>query len=124
MEKVTNMLLTARAISKNQWASARKVRRVADLVRGKSVDEALNILHFGPSGASTPVEKTVRSAMANLLEKEQAQRLAEEDVVISKITVDGGMMLKKWRPRAMGRAYRTRRRTCHISVEVAAQTEE
>lgn len=117
------MVLIARALGKNQWASARKVRRVADLVRGKSVGDALNILHFSPSAASTPVEKTVRSAMANLLERQEAQRLAEEDVVISKITVDGGMMLKKWRPRAMGRAYRVRRRTCHVSVEVSAETE-
>jgi len=118
------MALTARAISKNQWASARKVRRVADLVRGKSVGEALNILHFSPSAASAPVEKAVRSAMANLLEKEEAQRLAEEDVVISKIMVDGGMIFKGIRQRAMGRAYRIRRRTCHISVEVTAGEQE
>lgn len=117
------MVLTARAVARNQWHSPRKVRRVADLVRGKSVGDALNILHFSPTAASTPVEKTVRSAMANLLEREQAQRLAEEEVVISNITVDGGSMLKKWRPRAMGRAYRVRRRTCHITVEVSAETE-
>ena len=118
------MALTARAVSRNQWASARKVRRVADLVRGKSVDEALNILHFCPSAASTPIEKTVRSAMANLLEQGEAERLVEEDVVISKIVVDGGTIFKRIRARAMGRAFRTRKRTCHISVEVAARTHE
>lgn len=115
------MALIARAVSKNQWASARKVRLVADMVRGKTVGTALNVLHFSPSSASLQVEKTVRSAMANLLEKEQGQRLVEDDVVISQITVDGGMIYKRIRPRAMGRAFRTRRRTCHITVEVAAR---
>ena len=118
------MALTARAVSKNRWQSARKVRRVADLVRGKTVGEALNLLHFTPSAASTPLEKTVRSAMANLLEKEEAGRLLEDDVTISDIQVNEGTIFKRIQPRAMGRAFRIRKRTCHISVVVSADTAE
>ena len=118
------MALSARAISKNRWASARKVRRVADLVRGRTVGDALNLLHFTTSAASTPIEKTVRSAMANLLEQEEAERLVEDDVVISKIMINEGPTYKRLRPRAMGRAFRIRKRTCHISVEVTAEIQD
>ncbi len=118
------MALSARAISKYRWASARKVRLLANIVRGKTVDEALNVLHFAPSAASTPIEKTVRSAMANLLEKEEAERLVEEAVVISEIMINEGPTYKRLRPRAMGRAFRVRKRTCHISVEVTAELSE
>ena len=118
------MALSARAISRNRWASARKVRLVADLVRGKTVGDALNLLHFAISAASTPIEKTVRSAMANLLEKEDAERLVEDDVVISEIMVNEGPTFKRIRPRAMGRAFRVRKRTCHISVEVTAEIKD
>jgi len=117
------MALVARAVSRNQWASARKMRRVADLVRGKTVGEALNVLHFSPSPQSMRIEKTVRSAMANLLEKGDAARLVEDDVVISKIFVDEGTIYKRVQPRAMGRAFRIRKRTCHIAVEVSAAVE-
>jgi large subunit ribosomal protein L22 len=124
LEGSGSMAITARAISKNRWASARKVRRVADMVRGMTVDEALNLLHFEPASASTPIEKTVRSAMANLLEKEEAQRLVEDEVIVSKIMVNEGPTYKRLRFRAMGRAFRVRKRTCHISVEVTAEWEE
>ena len=118
------MALTARAISKNRWGSARKTRRVVDLVRGMTVDQALNTLHFSPSAASTPIEKTVRSAMANLLESDDAGRLLEEDVVISDIQVNEGPTFKRLQPRAMGRAFRIRKRTCHITVVVSAAIRE
>jgi large subunit ribosomal protein L22 len=118
------MALSARAVSKYQWNSARKARRVADLVRGKTVNEALNILHFSPSGTSTPIEKTVRSAMANLLNKEEAERLVEENVIISDIQVNEGPTRKSYQPRAMGRAFKIRKRTCHISVIVTSESED
>lgn len=118
------MTLSARALSKYQWNSARKGRRVADLVRGKSVNEALNILHFSPATASNPIEKTVRSAMANLLDQEEAERLVEEDVIISDIQINEGPTYKRFRARAMGRAFRIRKRTCHISVEVTAHIDD
>ena len=117
-------MITARALSKNRWGSARKMRRVADVVRGMSVNDALNVLHFSPSEASVQLEKTVRSAMANLLEKEEAGRLLEENVRVSDIQVNEGPTFKRIRPRAMGRAFRIRKRTCHISVELAAETEQ
>ena len=110
-------------MSKYQWGSARKARRVADLVRGQSVGNALNILHFSQAAASTSIEKTVRSAMANLLEREEAARLNEEDVVIAEIAVNEGPTHKRIRARAMGRAFRIRKRTCHISVELSAEVE-
>jgi large subunit ribosomal protein L22 len=118
------MALKARALSRNRWGSARKMRRVADLVRGMTVGQALNTLHFSSSAASTPVEKTVRSAMANLLESENTGRLLEDDVVISDIQVNEGPTYKRLRARAMGRAFRIRKRTCHITVEVSATVRE
>lgn len=118
------MTITARALSKYRWASARKVRRIADVVRGMSVNDALNALHFATSEASTPLEKTVRSAMANLLDKEEAGRLHEDDVRIASIQVNEGPTFKRIRPRAMGRAFRVLKRTCHISVVLTAETEQ
>ncbi len=118
------MALSARAVSKYQWSSARKARRVADLVRGKNVNEALNILHFSPATSSVPIEKTVRSAMANLLDKEEAERLVEDDVIVSDIQVNEGPTFKRFRPRAQGRAFRIRKRTCHVTVTVTANIEE
>ncbi len=118
------MALSARALTKYQWHSARKARRVADLIRGRTVNEALNILHFSPAAASTPIEKTVRSAMANLLENEDADRLVEEDVIISDIQVNEGPTYRRLRARAMGRAFRVRKRTCHVTVIVTADVEE
>ena len=97
-----------------------KARRVVNLVRGKNAQEALAILRFAPQGASTPVAKLVASAIANARVKAEAENvfLDEDELVITKAYVDEGTTLKRFRPRAQGRAYRINKRTSHITVVV------
>ena len=92
-----------------------KARRVVDLVRGLPVDEALSVLQFSPQAASENVRKLLESAVANA---ENGEGLDRDSLVVSKVTVDEGPTLKRWRPRAQGRAYRIRKRTSHITVVV------
>ena len=111
--------MEAKAIAKWIRISPYKVRRVANLVRGLDVDEALNILHFSSAGPSLPIEKVVRSAVANLMNKEDASKISSEDLYIKELTVDGAFTMKRFRAASMGRAMRIRKRTSHISVVVA-----
>ncbi len=92
-----------------------KCRRVVDLVRGLPVQEALDILRFAPQAASEPVAKVVASAAANA---ENNKQLDRGSLFISSAYVDEGPTLKRFRPRAQGRAYRIRKRTSHITVVV------
>jgi large subunit ribosomal protein L22 len=94
-----------------------KARRVVDLVRGMNAREALAVLQFAPQSASEPVAKVVASAIANA---EHNERLDPETLYISEAFVDEGPTLKRFRPRAQGRAYRIRKRTSHITVVVTA----
>ena len=96
-------------------ATPMKVRRVVDLIRGRSAEEALAILQFAPQAASEPVAKVIKSAVANA---ENNLDLDPETLWISKAYVDEGPTLKRFRPRAQGRAYRIRKRTSHITIEV------
>jgi large subunit ribosomal protein L22 len=95
-----------------------KCRRVVDLVRGLPVQEALDILRFAPQAASEPVGKVVASAVANA---ENNRELDRRSLFISAAYVDEGPTLKRFRPRAQGRAYRIRKRTSHITVVVEAR---
>jgi large subunit ribosomal protein L22 len=92
-----------------------KARRVIDLIRGLPADEALTMLRFAPQAASEPIYKVVASAVANA---EHNLRLDPETLIISAAYVDEGPTLKRFRPRAQGRAYRINKRTSHITVEV------
>ena len=92
-----------------------KCRRVIDLVRGMPVDEALDVLRFDTHSASDPVYKVVASAVANA---ENNKSLDRRELFISQAYVDEGPTLKRFRPRAQGRAYRIRKRTSHITVVV------
>jgi large subunit ribosomal protein L22 len=98
-----------------------KARRVVDLVRGKQADEAVAVLRFAPQAASEPVLKVVQSAIANALEgaRRDGQRLDSATLYISEAFVDEGPTLKRFRPRAQGRAGRILKRTSHITVVVA-----
>jgi large subunit ribosomal protein L22 len=98
-----------------------KCRRVIDLVRGLPVQDALDILRFDVHAASEPIYKVVASAVANA---ENNKDLDRRDLVISQAYVDEGPTLKRFRPRAQGRAYRIRKRTSHITVVVEAQVAE
>ena len=111
--------MEARARSKYIRQSPRKVRQIADLVRGKSIPEALNILHFSRKKASKFIEKTVRSAVSNLINSEGGSGVSPEDLFIKEIYVDPGPMWKRIRPAPMGRATFLGKRTSHLSVVVA-----
>ncbi|WP_405488971.1 50S ribosomal protein L22 [Nocardia sp. NBC_00511] len=106
---------TARATAKHVRVTPMKARRVVDLVRGRSVQDALNILKFAPQAASEPVAKVVASAAANA---ENNLGLNPATLVISTAFVDEGATMKRFQPRAQGRAFRIRKRTSHITIEV------
>lgn len=111
---------TARATAKFVRVTPMKARRVLDLVRGKNVDEALDILRFAPQSASEPVYKVLASAIANA---ENNQGLDRRTLVVSEAFANEGPTLKRFQPRAQGRAFRIRKRTSHITVAVAATAE-
>ncbi|GGM51842.1 50S ribosomal protein L22 [Longimycelium tulufanense] len=98
-----------------------KVRRVVELIKGRNAREALSVLQFAPQAASGPVAKVLASAMANA---ENNLDLDPETLWISQAYVDEGPTLKRIRPRAQGRAYRIRKRTSHITVEVESRPVE
>jgi large subunit ribosomal protein L22 len=114
----------ARAIQKYLRKAPRKVRLVADAVRGDNVAKALKKLEFIKKGSSLDVAKVIKSASANIRDKFQEERLDNEDLYIKEIYVDDGATLKRIQPSAMGRAHQIRKRTCHITVVVAKQEKE
>lgn len=105
-----------KAVAKYVRMSPRKVRRVLDQIRGKSYREALIILEFMPYKACEPIIKVLRSAVANA---EHNNGLDPADLVISEAFADAGPTLRRFRPRAQGRAYQIRKPTCHIIIAVA-----
>ena len=98
-------------------ASPQKVRLVADLVRGKKVEEALNILRFTKKGCAKDLEKLLRSAIANAENKENAPDV--DELVVSKIFVNEGPREKRIQPAPMGRAYQIQKRKAHVTVHVS-----
>ena len=98
--------------------SARKVRPLADLVRGKFADEALDVLRYQPQRGARMLEKVIRSALGNAQDPDQARGRTVDvnQLVVTEARVDGGPMFKRMRPRARGSAYLIRKRTSHIHV--------
>ena len=109
---------TATAKARFVRVSATKARRVIDLVRGKSVSEALDILRWAPQAASEPVAKVIASAAANA---QNNDGLDPSTLVVSTVYADEGPTAKRIRPRAQGRAFRIRKRTSHITVIVESR---
>src|SRR5256884_5643081 len=105
----------ARAVARHVRTSATKARRVVNLVRGLPAQQALTVLQFAPQAASVPVYKVLASAIANA---ENNERLDPDALLVAEAYVDEGPTLKRFRPRAQGRAYRIRKRTCHITIVV------
>ena len=103
---------------KNIRVTPQKARRVIEMVRGKRVEEALAILKFAPQGASTPVFKLVASAVANarVTADKENEPFNESELVIDQIFVDEGPTMKRFQPRAQGRAFQILKRTSHITV--------
>jgi large subunit ribosomal protein L22 len=108
----------ARAVARYVHMSPTKVRRVVALIKDRPVQEALDILRFTPQAAAEPLYKVVASAAANA---ENNLDLDPDTLVVAAAYADEGPTLKRIRPRAQGRAYRIRKRTSHITVEVESQ---
>jgi len=114
--------MEAVAFGKYVRMSTRKVRRVADLIRGRQVDDAINVLLFTPKAAAKPIEKVLRSAVANLVNnKDVSEKIDPESLYIKEICIDGGPTLKRFRAASMGRVMRIRRRTTHIKISVGSE---
>ena len=113
--------MEAKATVKYVRISPPKARRVIDLVRGQQVEEARRILKFSPLGAAKTVEKALNSAVANA---EQQPGVIAQNLIVERAWVDSGPTLKRWRPRAYGRATRIRRRTSHITLVVRSLGED
>lgn len=115
--------MEAFAISKDVGYPARKVRQVAGLVRGRSVESALDVLRFTNRSAAEMVSKTIKSAMHNLVNKKGGAADAE-DMFVKAVIIDEGRTLYRIRPRAQGRAFRIRKRSSHIKVVVTMLEDE
>ena len=105
--------MEVKAITRYVRIAPRKARLVTELIKGKPVEEALTILRFVPKKAARLLDKTLRSAVANA---EQNPNIDVDTLYIKRIFVDGGPTMKRWRPRAMGRATKIIKRTSHITV--------
>ncbi|MCS1352560.1 50S ribosomal protein L22 [Mechercharimyces sp. CAU 1602] len=110
--------MEAKAVARYVRIAPRKARLVMDLVRGKSVEEALAILRFTPRAASPIIEKVIQSAVANA---EHNYEMDPSSLIIAKAYVDEGPTMKRFRPRAMGRASKINKRTSHVTVVVSEQ---
>ena len=107
--------MEAKATAKFIRVSPMKMRRVVDLIRGQHIDEARRVLQFSTLGATTMVAKVLNSAVANAEHKE----LIAQNLFVKAVWVDEGPTMKRFRPRAQGRAFRIRKRTSHITVVVS-----
>jgi large subunit ribosomal protein L22 len=108
--------MEVRAISKDTGVSPRKMRLLVDMVKGKKVDEALNILRFAPTPNAQILLKTIKSAAANA---ENNFQMTPSELKIVKVAADEARMLKRFRPRARGRANQILKRSSHITVVVS-----
>lgn len=118
------MLMEATARARFLRMSPRKARLVADLIRGRQVDEAISLLRNVRKRAADPVSKVLKSAAANAISEAGSAKLKAEDLTVSRIMVDGGPSYRRFRPAAMGRAHPYKHRTCHITVVVTGEARE
>ena len=111
----------ARATAKYLRTSPRKMRRVVDMIRGQHVEEARRTLRFSPLGATHEIDKLLSSAVANA---EQQPGVIAENLVVDRGWVDDGPTLRRYRPRAYGRATRVRKRTAHVTLVLKTMGDE
>ncbi|MBM4167932.1 MAG: 50S ribosomal protein L22 [Ignavibacteria bacterium] len=111
--------MEARAINRYVGTSPRKMRLVIDLIRGMDVEHALTVLHFSPKHAARTAELVLRSAISNLQNKDDSGRIDSANVYVKEAYVNGGPVVKRISPAPMGRAYRIRKRSNHITIVVA-----
>lgn len=110
------------ALLRNCPSSPRKMRLVADMIRGMEVNRALDVLKFSPQEASRKLEKLLLSAIANWQAKNEGERLEEANLYVSTIFVDQGRTLKRIQPAPQGRAHRIRKRSNHVTLYVDSKT--
>ena len=122
LKKVNKNLAFARLI--NCPTSPRKMRLVADLVRGMNVESALSELKFNPKEASRRLEKLLLSAISNWETKNEGKSIDQSDLFISEIKVDGGRMLKRIQPAPQGRAHRIRKRSNHVTLVIDSRNKK
>jgi large subunit ribosomal protein L22 len=117
-------VMEAKASARHVRVTPQKARRMVDLIRGKRTVDAIAVLRFAPQSASDPVQKVLESAIANLRVKadKASEAFDETNLVISAAFVDEGATMKRFRPRAQGRAARINKRTSHITVVVTPKT--
>ena len=103
---------------RNNPTSTRKMRLVADLIRGKKVYDAITILKFSKQEASNKLEKLLKSAINNWEQKNDGSKPEDNDLIVKEIQVNAGTMLKRFLPAPQGRAYRLRKRSNHVTIKV------
>ena len=116
--------MEAKATHKYIGTSPRKMRLVIDLIRGKAVDQAMEMLHFSTKHAAKDAEKVLRSAVANLFNKEEEVKLEPSDLYVKEAYVNQGPTVKRISPAPMGRAFRIRKRSNHVTIVVASKKEK
>jgi large subunit ribosomal protein L22 len=111
--------MEAKATHRYIGTSPRKMRLVVDLIRGESVDKAIELLHFNPKHASKDAEKVLRSAISNIFNKDEESKHEPSDLYVKEAYVNQGPAVKRILPAPMGRAYRVRKRSNHLTIVVA-----
>lgn len=106
---------------KNYPTGPRKMRLLADVIRGMEVEKALAILEFHPQHNATPLAKLLKSAISNWEQKNNGQSAADAGLFVKTVFVDGGKVLKRMRPAPQGRGYRVRKRSNHVTIIVDAK---
>jgi large subunit ribosomal protein L22 len=113
--------MEARAVHRYIGSSPRKMRLLIDLIRGMNVEKAIEVLHFHSKHASKDAEKVLRSAVANYMNKEESGKVEPSELFVKEAFVNQGPTLKRISPAPMGRAYRIRKRSCHLTIIVASK---
>jgi large subunit ribosomal protein L22 len=116
--------MEARAVRKHIRSSAKKMRPVVNVVRGKRVPEALNSLNFLPQKVTRIVKLTIMSAVHNLMDRNREERLDEKELVVREIRVDEGPRFKRFQPVSRGRAHPILKRTAHLTVVIGTAEDE
>jgi large subunit ribosomal protein L22 len=113
--------MEAKSIHRYIGTSPRKMRLVIDLIRGKSADQAMDILHFQPKHAAKDAAKVLRSAISNILNTQGTSKVEPSSLFIKEAFVNGGPTMKRILPAPMGRAYRVKKRSNHLTIIVATK---
>ena len=110
--------MESKAVARYIHQSPHKIRKTLNVIKHMSLDDALNYLHFSSEKASTVIEKTIRSAVSNILNQNEENNIDQKSLKLKEIYVDGGPVMKRFRAASMGRASRLRRPTSHLTVVV------